>query len=133
MSHPWKRWSVGWLAGWGGALVGFAAEQQPTAWRAVECDSARPYRGPALRDAPDLRPVFDNAGTLDGALPQEIVRPLEAAFTRALEATRAPAMSVAVGIPGRGLWSATRLGTNTPGIGVPPRWFWAASVGKSFT
>ena len=39
---------------------------------------------------------------------------------------------VAVGVPGRGLWSATRLRDEAGGA-EPPRWFWFASVGKAFS
>lgn len=56
---------------------------------------------------------------------------LEQAFATARQLTLAPAMTAAVGVPGRGLWSAMS-GPASAG-GEPARWFWFASVGKAFT
>ncbi len=98
----------------------------------VECDSARPYRGARLHAAPPSR-VFEEAAKPFGeGFDAATIGRLDAAMKKAMDATKAPAMTVAVGVPGRGLWSATRLRDEAGGA-APPRWFWFASVGKAFT
>ncbi len=57
---------------------------------------------------------------------------LEKACERALAATKAPAMTVAVGVPGKGLWSATRTAQLTAGETASQVFYWA-SAGKAFT
>ena len=98
------------------------------AWKAVVCDSAKPYRGPELHHPPERGVFADAAGPFGGPFDSATVARLDRALEKAMQATKAPAMTVAVGVPGRGFWSATR-GAD----GVAPRWFWFASVGKAFT
>ncbi len=100
-------------------------------WHAVVCDSARPYHGPKPHPAPERRVFTDAAPSFGAGLDTNAIARLERALDKAQSATKAPAMTVAVGVPGRGVWSATR---GTPGdTNAPPRWFWFASVGKAFT
>ena len=98
------------------------------AWKPVVCDSAKPYRGPALHRPPAREVFVEAAKPFGGAFDSATVSRLERAMEKAMLATKAPAMTVAVGVPGRGVWSATR-GAD----GEAPRWFWFASVGKAFT
>lgn len=94
----------------------FAADYTP-----VVCKSAVTYAGPPLHVpvAPPLLPEVPKA-TLDA----ETVARLEAAFEKARAATRAPALTAAVLVPGKGAWERTDSGDQ------PPMLFWA-SAGKS--
>lgn len=94
----------------------------------IDCDDPKPYRGPKLHAAPRPEVFRQAAGELSGSLEAPIVTRLEHAFEQARRATKAPAMTVAVGVPGKGLWSATQ-GDSL----ASPRWFWFASVGKAWT
>ncbi len=90
-------------------------------YKPVICTSAVTYAGPPLHPAvaPPLLAEVPKA-TLD---PEAVAR-LEAAFVQAKAATKAPAMTAAVLIPGKGAWSRTDSGEQ------PPMLFWA-SAGKS--
>jgi D-alanyl-D-alanine carboxypeptidase len=78
---------------------------------------------------PLLASAFAPRNAETGALDQERVARLDAAFARALTATGAPSATAAVVIPGSGVWRATYP---TPPAGVAPLHYWA-SAGKSFT
>ena len=110
---------------------GFSAETGEASWKAVVCDSAKPYHGPKLHRAPERRAFFDATKPFGGGMDSITVSRLERAFEQALQATKAPSMTVAVGVSGRGLWSATR--NQAAGKEPAPHWFWFASVGKAFT
>jgi D-alanyl-D-alanine carboxypeptidase len=101
-------------------------------WKPVICDSAKSYHGPKLHARPPASVFAEAAGSLDGSLDANTVARLEKALDRASTATKAPALTVAVGIPGKGLWSATRLGQTVAGETVPQAFYWA-SAGKAFT
>ena len=70
--------------------------------------------------------------SLTGSLDSNTVARLEKALAQAQVATKAPAMTVAVGVPGKGLWSATLLGQRDAGETAPQVFYWA-SAGKAFT
>lgn len=96
------------------------------AYTPVRCDGARPYEGAALKPAP-AEAAFDAAGSLEGEFDAAVIARLEDALAKAMKATRAPAMTVAVSQPGRGTWSAERA------TGAMPERFAWASVGKMVT
>lgn len=108
------------------------AAQDSTDWKPVHCDSAKPYHGPKLHARPPASVFAGASGALNGSLDTNTSMRLEKALERALTATQAPAVTVAVGVPGRGLWSATRLGQLTAGEPSPQVFYWA-SAGKAFT
>ncbi len=101
-------------------------------WKPVICDSAKPYHGPKLHARLPASVFADASGSLSGSLDTNTVARLEKALDRALMATKAPAMTVAVGVPGHGLWSATRVGQPVAGETAPQVFYWA-SAGKAFT
>ena len=110
-----------------------AAIPKPTdAPKPIECKSARPYRGTPLHPAPAAEVFAAVTNSLDGPFDTNTVIRLERALAVALDATQAPAMTVAVGVPGKGLWTATRTNSMEP-AGDIPRYFWWGSVGKAFT
>jgi D-alanyl-D-alanine carboxypeptidase len=90
-------------------------------YKPVVCKSAVTYAGPPLHASvtPPLTQDVPKA-----ALDAETVARLQAAFDRAKTATKAPAMTAAVLIPGKGVWERTDSGDQ------PPMLFWA-SAGKS--
>ena len=102
-----------------------------TSWKPVVCDSAKPYRGPELHRPPERGVFVEAAKPFGEAFDSATVSRLERAFEKAMQATKVPAITAAVAVPGRGVWSATR-GSSADG-GEAPRWFWFASVGKAFT
>ena len=108
------------------------AAETPGSPKPVVCESAKAFRGGKLHSVPARKVWAAAAGSLDGALDAATVQRLERALQTALAVTEAPSMTVAVGIPGRGLWTRT---TNQPALAnLPlPRWFWFASAGKTFT
>jgi len=114
------------------ASLGLSGAEPEDNWKPVTCESAKPYRGPQLHPAPGSNVFSDAAGSLDGALDPATVRRLEQALKTAFEATKTPSMTVAVGVPGKGLWTHT-TNTSSQTNGPAPRWFWFASVGKAFT
>ena len=101
-------------------------------WKPVDCDSAKSYRGPKLHARPQARIFAGASGSLTGSLDSNTVARLEQAMEKALAATKAPALTVAVGVPGRGLWSGTRSSPPSSGEKQPKFFYWA-SAGKAFT
>ena len=105
------------------ALMGAALPASALAadYKPVVCKSAVTYAGPPLHDsiAPPLLPEVPKAA-LDGAT----VARLQAGFEQAKAGTKAPALTAAVLIPGRGAWERTDSGDQ------PPMLFWA-SAGKT--
>lgn len=69
-------------------------------WKPVTCDSVKPYHGPKLHAHPATSVFAEVSGSLNGSLDTNTVARLEKALARALDATKAPAMTVAVGVPG---------------------------------
>lgn len=90
-------------------------------YKPVICKSAVTYAGPPLH-APVAPPLL--AEVPKAALDAATVARLEAAFDQAKTAAKAPAMTAAVLIPGKGAWARTDTGDQ------PPMLFWA-SAGKS--
>lgn len=113
------------------AGFGFSAGAGEASWKPVICGSAKPYQGPKLHPPPEGKVFAEAAKPFGDRMDSNTVSRLERAFEKALQATKAPSMTVAVAVPGRGLWSATR--SQATETGTTPRWFWFASVGKAFT
>lgn len=90
-------------------------------YKPVVCTSAVTYAGAPLH--PPVAPPLLGEVPKDKLDPEAVAR-LEAAFAQAKAATKAPAMTAAVLIPGKGGWSRTDSGEQ------PPMLFWA-SAGKS--
>lgn len=106
----------------------FAADD----WKPVICETAKAYRGQKLH-APPAKRVFQDAGeSITGKLDVETVTRLEKALEKALVATGAPEMSVAVAVPGKGSWSTNRMQADESSQPESQQ-FWFASVGKAFT
>ncbi|WP_163867453.1 serine hydrolase domain-containing protein [Myxococcus eversor] len=98
------------------------------------CSERSPYQGPALRTAPEsiwptLAPRRPITGVLDAGLTQALDTALDAVLRQV------PAASVAVAVPGQGLWTATRgkSRTDTQEPVDSASLFQVASVTKSFT
>ena len=114
----------GWILGL--AVLSLPAIASPTPTRAedykpVVCKSAVTYAGAPLH-APVIPPLL--AETPKTALDPAMVARLEVAFAQAKAATKAPALTVAVLVPGKGAWQRTDSGDQ------PPLLFWA-SAGKT--
>jgi len=90
-------------------------------YKPVVCKSAITYAGAPLH-APVTPPLL--AEVPKAALDPETVARLEAGFLQAKAATKAPALTAAVLVPGKGAWTRTDSGDQ------PPMLFWA-SAGKS--
>lgn len=90
-------------------------------YKPVVCKSAVTYAGAPLHApvAPPLLPEVPKA-----ALDAEAVARLQAAFDQARTAAKAPALTAAVLVPGKGAWERTDSGDQ------PPMLFWA-SAGKT--
>lgn len=103
------------------ALAALPVAAPAADYKPVVCTSAVTYAGPPLHAAvaPPLLPEVPKA-----ALDPETVARLEAGFLRAKAATKAPAITAAVLVPGKGAWQRTDSGDQ------PPMLFWA-SAGKT--
>ncbi|SFM14592.1 serine hydrolase [Variovorax sp. OV329] len=91
----------------------------------VTCDARAAYAGRPLRAAVDID--VPTPAIPDSPLDPGTARRLDDAFTLTQGAARAPTMTAAVAIPGKGEWQR-----NAAPAGTPPVWFWA-SVGKTMT
>jgi len=102
-------------------LAALPASALAADYKPVVCKSAVTYAGPPLHAAvvPPLLAEVPKA-----ALDPEAVTRLQAVLGQAKVATKTPAMTAAVLIPGKGAWSRTDTGDQ------PPMLFWA-SAGKS--
>lgn len=103
------------------ALAALPASALAADYKPVVCKSAVTYAGPPLY-GPVAPPLL--AEVPKAVLDPETVARLEAGFPQAKAATKAPAMTAAVLIPGKGAWERTDSGEQ------PPMLFWA-SAGKS--
>ncbi|MDB5734535.1 MAG: hypothetical protein JWN16_1172 [Alphaproteobacteria bacterium] len=90
----------------------------------VTCTAAKAYAGPPRHAPVDLAAV-QPAGDLRAELGASTDARLAAAFDKAFAATKAHAMTVAVAIPGRGIWTMQRGDAR-------PLFYWA-STGKQAT
>jgi D-alanyl-D-alanine carboxypeptidase len=117
-----KAWAL--LSSLIAATPAYAADYRP-----ARCDSAVPYAGAPLHEPPGAEDLTIS-GTLTGSVAEATVARLRSAFERSLVATGARSMTVAVGIPGQGIWSAE----STPEGAPPPAplHYWA-SAGKALT
>jgi len=100
-------------------------------YKPVLCNSAKPYRGPALHLPPDAKVFMDVAGSLNESFDSNTIARLGKTVMVALEKTKSPAITAAIGAPGKGFWSTTR--TNGVEQDVPDLKFYWASAGKAFT
>ncbi|HSX62746.1 MAG TPA: serine hydrolase domain-containing protein [Tahibacter sp.] len=91
-------------------------------YKPVRCDARADYAGRPLH-AP-VRVDRGPGAIVDAAFDEATVQRLDAAFATLSQATAAPAISAAVAVPGRGLW--------TRRLGEAPLLYWA-SAGKAFT
>lgn len=103
------------------ALAGLPATALAADYKPVVCKSAVTYAGSPLH-APVVPPLLSEIPKT--ALPPETVARLEAGFLQAKAYSKAPAMTAAVLIPGKGAWTRTDSGDQ------PPMLFWA-SAGKT--
>ena len=112
---------LGFGRGLGLALMLTALPASAADYKPVVCTSAVTYAGPPPHAAVAL-PLL--AEVPKAGLDPETVARLEAAFAQAKAATKAPALTAAILIPGQGAWTRTDSGEQ------PPMLFWA-SAGKS--
>lgn len=96
----------------------------------AKCTGAQPYRGPALRTPVSLPPANELSPFPSERFPPDLEQKLSAALDLAHNKTHAPALTVAVAVPGRGFWTATRT---SAAPSKPPALFYWGSVGKAFT
>jgi D-alanyl-D-alanine carboxypeptidase len=101
----------------------------------VECDSALPYKGPPLHDELGEEVWRKLLPELSGKLESGLCKKLDVITDDLLELTKSPAISAAVGIPGRGIWSlSTGIVLTGSEIRVDSSsYFHWASIGKTFT
>lgn len=99
------------------------------------CATAVAYAGPALHAPPESTVFSGLDGPMTGALDDSLSARLDGVVAWIIANTAAPGITAAVGIPGEGLWSASRgvarLEPRTPF--APRALFYWASVGKAFT
>jgi len=101
-----------------------AADYEP-----VRCGHVAPYAGVGVH-ASATAEDFQSRGSLDGVLNPQTVARLQAAFDRGLAASPGvKAITVAVAVPGGGVWTVQRPAANDP----PAPLYWWASAGKMFT
>lgn len=99
------------------------------------CSAPSPYTGAPLHPALAEEAFPKSGEDIHGALDDALVMRLDHAVDWILERTKAPGITAAVGIPGKGLWSTDR---GTAGVAEieplakRPLFHWA-SVGKAFT
>lgn len=95
---------------------------------AVTCARAQPYEGASLGESIPQEAWAAAKGDLLGTLPAETAASLQRTLDRLTAETGLDRYSIAVGVPGRGIWSAERADP-----AGPETWFFWASVGKLFT
>ncbi len=93
-------------------------------YQPVLCTTRADYAGRPLHAHIDV--TIPTARIPDASLDPGVARRLDDAFAQTLNATRAPSMTAAVAVPGKGQWQRHAIPTGAP------VWFWA-SVGKTFT
>ncbi len=120
------------------ALIAAIAMASPGAAEddaAKRCATVVDYSGAPLHAPPDSAAFSDLDGAMTGALDDSLAARLEGAVNWILANTAAPGITAAVGIPGKGVWAASRglarLEPRTPF--APHALFYWASVGKAFT
>ncbi|MFY9509517.1 MAG: serine hydrolase domain-containing protein [Rubrivivax sp.] len=117
------------LAGCGGTAVSDRAG-------AMVCSQSQAYVGSALH-APFPASAFPSPGpaAASTAVPDGLAALLDARVDALLQQTGAPAINVAVDLPGLGRWTATRglARVTPPQAASEATWFYWASVGKALT
>jgi D-alanyl-D-alanine carboxypeptidase len=99
----------------------------------TSCTPSPAWAGPQMRNAPDTVWQKDFKRPIDGQLPTGLQTALGDALDKMLQ--HVPAASVAVAIPGEGIWTATRgLARKEPPQPVmPDQQFQVASTAKTLT
>jgi D-alanyl-D-alanine carboxypeptidase len=118
-----------------GLAVG-CANVADAAGPADACRAAASYRGQPLRAAPALPEM---RGAIGGAFDAGTTERLRQAAAKAQEATGAASMTLAVAVPGAGLWTSETVATvaraqrdqRGQDAAAPPLHYWA-SAGKTF-
>lgn len=106
-----------------------AASASAADYRPVRCDRAAPFADTGVH-APPTAAEQRSSGDLGRALDPQTAARLQAAFDRGLAASPGVrSITVAVGVPGRGAWTAQRLAPGDPLAAL----YWWASAGKMFT
>jgi D-alanyl-D-alanine carboxypeptidase len=107
--------------------------QMPQAMAQSMCPPSPVYAGPAMRSAPGAVWQKDFKRSIDGTLPAALQASLGDALDKML--AHVPAASVAVAIPGQGMWTATRgLARKEPPQPVTlDQQFQVASTAKTLT
>jgi D-alanyl-D-alanine carboxypeptidase len=99
------------------------------------CETAVEYRGAPLHAAVSAETLAAVRHDLDGTVDDGLAARLDEVVDWILKNTKAPGISVAVGIPGEGIWSANRgmalMFPPTP-LAETPHFHWA-SAGKALT
>jgi D-alanyl-D-alanine carboxypeptidase len=113
---------------WLVALLTLVASVQAAEYQPVRCDTAKQYAGAPLYPAIDL--TWDVAGSLDGTFDALKLRQLDAAVNKAMSATAAQSMTVAVAVPGIGMWTTERA---AEGVTLTADMHYWASAGKMLT
>ncbi len=109
------------------ALLGSAASAATP--RPAPCDRLSTFQDPG-RHGPPVAADFRVEGALDGALDPATAARLRAVFDRGLAASPGvSSITVAVAIPGRGVWTARQRAPDDP----PDALHWWASAGKMLT
>jgi D-alanyl-D-alanine carboxypeptidase len=93
-------------------------------YKPVRCDTRETYAGRPLHEA--VRVAQVPGPFSEDAFDADTVRRLDEAFDTVHKATAAPALSAAIAVPGRGLWTRSITAADAPLL------YWA-SAGKAFT
>lgn len=119
------------LTGAGLGLRAVSAEEP----KPVKCTAAVAYRGGALHPAPPADVWAVPEGKLEGAPDPLLALRLSEAVDWILDKAKAPGITAAVGIPGKGLWAVSRgLLSRSPEAPLPfACYFHWASAGKAVT
>ncbi len=110
------------------ALLPLVASAQAADYKPVKCDAAKPYIGASLHSTVDL--AWDVTESLDGTFDESTARRFAAAVDKAMLGTAAQSMTVAVAVPGIGLWSTERA---AEGVRLTTDMHYWASAGKTLT
>lgn len=113
---------------WLVAVLTLVTSVQAADYKPVTCDAAKRYIGAPLHPAIDL--TWDVSGSLDGTFDEETVHRFAAAVDRAMLGTAAQSMTVAVAVPGIGLWTTDRA---AQGVNLAADMHYWASAGKTLT
>lgn len=117
------------------ALLGLCATSIAEDYKPQICSKAVEYRGAPLHAAVSAETLAAVRHDLDGTIDDSLSGRLDEVVDWILKNTKAPGISAAVGIPGEGIWSASRgLALTEPPtpLSETPHFHWA-SAGKALT